>query len=54
MKEVGKTTRPFRFVLNQISYDYTAEVTNRFMGLNSVDREPNDFGGRFITLYRRQ
>ena len=54
MKEVGKTTRPFTFDLNQISYDYTAEVTNRFMGLDPVDREPKDFEGKFITLYRRQ
>ena len=42
LKEVGKTTRPFRFDLNQISYDYTAEVTNRFKGLDLIDREPEE------------
>ena len=38
MKKVGETTRPFRYDLNQIPYDYTVEVTNRFKGLNLVDR----------------
>ena len=38
MKKVGKTTRPFRYDLNQIPYDYTVEVTNRFKGLNLIDR----------------
>ena len=38
MKKVGKTTRPFRYDLNQISYDYTVEVTNRFKGLDLIDR----------------
>ena len=37
-KKVGKTTRPFRYELNQIPYDYTVEVTNRFKGLDLVDR----------------
>ena len=40
LKKVGKTTRPFRYDLNQISYDYTVEVTNRFKGLDLVDRVP--------------
>ena len=40
MKKVGKTTRPFRCDLNQIPYDYTVEVTNRFKGLDLVDRMP--------------
>ena len=40
MKKVGKTTRPFRYDLNQIPYDYTMEVTNRFKGLDMVDRVP--------------
>ena len=40
MKKVGKTTRPFRYDLNQIPYDYTVEVTNRFKGLDLVDRVP--------------
>ena len=38
MKKVGKTTRPFRYDLNQISYDYTVEVRNRFKGLDLIDR----------------
>ena len=38
MKKVEKTTRPFRYDLNQIPYDYTVEVTNRFKGLNLIDR----------------
>ena len=38
MKKVGKTTRPFRYDLNQITYDYTVEVTNRFKGLDLIDR----------------
>ena len=40
MKEVGETTRPFRYDLNQIPYDYTVEVTNRFKGLDLIDRVP--------------
>ena len=38
LKKVGKTTRPFRYDLNQIPYDYTVEVTNRFKGLGLIDR----------------
>ena len=38
MKKVGKTTRPFRYDLNQIPYDYTVEVRNRFMGLDLIER----------------
>ena len=38
MKKVGKTSRPFRYDLNQIPYDYTVEVTNRFNGLDLIDR----------------
>ena len=38
LKKVGKTTRPFRYDLNQIHYDYTVEVTNRFKGLDLTDR----------------
>ena len=38
MKKVGKTTRPFRYDLNQIAYDYTVEVRNRFKGLDLIDR----------------
>ena len=42
MKKVGETTRPFRDNLNQIPYDYTVEVTNRFKGLDLVDRVPEE------------
>ena len=42
MKKVGKTTRPFRYDLNQIPYSYTVEVTNRFEGLDLVDRVPEE------------
>ena len=38
LKKVGKTTRPFRYDLNQIPYDYTGKVTNRFKGLDLIDR----------------
>ena len=40
MKKVGKTTRPFRYDLNKIPYDYTVEVKNRFKGLDLIDRVP--------------
>ena len=42
LKKVGKTTRPFRYNLNQISYDYTVEVRNRFKGLDLIDRVPDE------------
>ena len=42
MKKVGKTTRSYRNDLNQITYDYTVEVTNRFKGLDLVDRVPEE------------
>ena len=42
LKKVGKTTRPFRYELNQISYDYTVEVTNRFRGLDLIQRVPEE------------
>ena len=42
MKKVGKTTRPFRYDLNQISYGYTVEVRNRFKGLDLIDRVPEE------------
>ena len=42
MKKVGKTTRPFSYDLNQIPYDYTVEVRNRFKGLDLIDRVPNE------------
>ena len=42
MKKVGKTTRPFRYDLNQIPYDYTEEMRNRFKGLDLIDRVPDE------------
>ena len=42
MKKVGKTTRALRYELNQIAYDYTLEVTNRFKGLDLIDRVPEE------------
>ena len=53
LKKVGKTTRPFRYHLNQIPYDYTVEVRNRFKGLDLIQCLMN-YGWRFVTLYRRQ
>ena len=53
LKKVGKTTRPFRYDLNQISYNYTVEVRNRFKGLDLIECLMN-YGLRFVTLYRRQ
>ena len=54
LKKVGKTTRPFRYDLNQIPYDYTVEVTNRFNGLDLTDRMSDELWMRFMTLYWRQ
>ena len=42
LKKVGKTTRPFRYDLNQIPYNYTVEVTNRFKGPDMIDRVPDE------------
>ena len=54
MKKVGKTTRPFRYDLNQIPYAYTVEVTNRFKGLDLMTECLKNYAWRFMTLYRRQ
>ena len=53
LNKVEKTTKPFRYDLNQISYNYTVEVTNRFKGLDLIECLKN-YGQRFMTLYRRQ
>ena len=53
LKKIGKTTRPFRYDLNQSPSDYTVEVTNRFQGLDLVDRVPEELWME-ETLYRRQ
>ena len=51
LKKIGKTTRPFRYDLNQIPYDYTVEVTNRFKDLTECLK---NYGQRFMTLYSRK
>ena len=53
LKKVGKTTRPFRYDLNQIPYNYRACMTNRFKGLELIECLMN-YGWTFVTLYRRQ
>ena len=53
LKKVEKTTRPFRCDLNQIPYDYTVEVRNRFKGLYLIEYLMN-YGWRFVILYRKQ
>ena len=53
LKKVRKTARPCRYDLNQIPYDYTVEVRNRFKGLDLIERLMN-YGMRFVILYRRQ
>ena len=53
LKEVGKTTRPFRYDLNQIPNDYTVEVRNRFKRLDLIECLMN-YGWRFMTFYKRQ
>ena len=54
MNKIGKTTRPFRCDLNQIPYDYTVEVRNRFKGLVLIDRVPDELWMEVHDLYRRQ
>ena len=53
LKKVGKTTRPFRYDLNQTPYNYTVVVTNRFKGFDLIECLKN-YGQRFMTLYRTQ
>ena len=52
LKKVGKTTRPFRYDLNQNPYNYTMEVKNRFKGLHLIECLKN-YGQRFVTFYKR-
>ena len=49
LKKLGKTTRPFRYDLKQIPYDYTVEVTNRFKGLDLIDRV-SEFGNEELMI----
>ena len=51
LKKAGKTTRPLRYDLNQIPYDYTVEVTNRFKGLNLVDRVPEELQTEICNIF---
>ena len=53
LKKVEETTRPFRYDLNQIPYDYTVEVTNTFKGLDLMEHLKN-YGWKLVTLYRRE
>ena len=54
LKKVGKTTRLSRYDLNQIPYDYTVEMTNRFNGLNLIDRVPEELWTEICDIVRRQ
>ena len=53
LKKVGKTTRPIRYDLNKIPYDYIVEVTNTFKALDLIECLKN-YGNRFMTMYSRQ
>ena len=54
MKKVEKTTRPFRYDLKQIPYDYTVEVINRFRGLDMIDRVPDELWTEVRDIVQRQ
>ena len=54
LKKVGKTARPLRCDLNQIPYDYTVEVRNRFMGLDLIDRVPDELWTEVCDIVQRQ
>ena len=54
LKKVGKTTRPYRYDLNQIPYDFTVKVPNRFKGLYLIVEYLKNCGQKFMTLYRRE
>ena len=54
LKKAEKAIRPFRYDLNQIPYNYIVEVTNGFKELDLINRVPENYGQRFVTLYRRQ
>ena len=54
LKKVGKTTRPFRYDINQIPYDYTVEVTNRFNILDLIDTVPEELWTEVHDMNRRQ
>ena len=50
MKKVGKTARPLRYDLNEITYDYTVEVRNRFKGLDLIDRVPEELRNEVLDI----
>ena len=54
LKKIEKTSRPFRYDLNKIPYDYTVGVRNRFKGLDLIDTVPDEQWTEVLTLYRRQ
>ena len=54
LKKVGKTIRPFGYDLNQIPYDYTVEVRNRFKGLDQIDRIPDELWMEVCDIVRRK
>ena len=54
LKKLGKTTRPFKYDIDQILYDYTVEVRNRFKGLGLIDRVHEELWTEFHNIYRRQ
>ena len=53
LKKVGKATRPFRYDLNQIPYDYTVKVRNRFKGLDLIGRVPDELWTEVARIHRR-
>ena len=53
MEKLGKTTRPFRYDLNQTLYDYTVKVTNKFKELDLINKVPEELWTEFVTLYKR-
>ena len=53
MKKVGKTTRPFRYDLNQIPYNYIVELTNKFKGLDAIDRVPEEIWAVVLDIVQR-
>ena len=54
LKKEGKTTKSFRYDQNQIPYDYTVEVRNKFKGLDLIAECLKNYGRKFVTMYRRQ
>ena len=53
MKKIGKTTRPFRYDLNQIPYDYIVEVMNRFKGLDMIDKVPEELWMEVLNIVQK-